>query len=355
MSPELLSWMSPELLNWVVIPAVKTAVILAIVLTIVAYATLLERKVLAYIQARVGPNRAGPKAILQPLADGFKLMSKEDLVPDGAMRFLHLLAPILIMVPALAIFAFIPMGDTTTLFGLLEEPVPIFVADLNVAVLFVIGFAGLGLYGVVLGGWASNSKYSLLGALRSAAQIVSYEVPQALALIGVLVLAGSMSLVRIVEAQREMGVWFAFPGFLAFFIYFVCGVAETNRNPFDLPECESELVNGYFTEYSGVKFALFYMAEYANILVVSCLSTILFLGGWLPPFPSLAVWQHLPSLPLFWFLAKVFVFIFFYIWVRATFPRYRFDQLMGLMWKWMLPLALANLILLALVKLWLLK
>jgi NADH-quinone oxidoreductase subunit H len=229
------------------------------------------------------------------------------------------------------------------------------VTDLNVAVLFVVGFAGLGLYGVILGGWASNSKYSLLGALRSAAQIVSYEVPQALALVSVLVLAGSMSLVRIVEAQREMGVWFAFPGFLAFFIYFVCGVAETNRNPFDLPECESELVNGYFTEYSGVKFALFYMGEYANMLVVSSLSTILFLGGWLPPFPSLAVWNALPSLPVFWFVLKVLGFLFVYIWVRATFPRYRFDQLMALMWKWMLPLALGNLILLSLVKLWLTK
>jgi NADH-quinone oxidoreductase subunit H len=350
MSAGLLGWMSPALLNWVVIPALKTAFVLAVVLTIVAYATLMERKVLAYIQARVGPNRAGPKAILQPLADGFKLMGKEDLVPDGAMRFLHFLAPLLIMVPALAIFALIPLGDSTTLFGLLKEPIPIYVTDLNVAVLFIVGFAGLGLYGVILGGWASNSKYSLLGALRSAAQIVSYEVPQALALVSVLVLAGSMSLVRIVEAQREMGVWFAFPGFLAFFIYFVCGVAETNRNPFDLPECESELVNGYFTEYSGVKFALFYMGEYANMVVVSSVATLFFLGGWLPPFPSLSIWQHLPSLPVFWFVAKILGFLFVYIWVRATFPRYRFDQLMGLMWKWMLPLALGNLMLLALVK-----
>ena len=173
--------------------------------------------------------------------------------------------------------------------------------------------------------------------------------------IAVLLMAGSLSMVKMVEAQKQAGVWYFIPGFVAFFIYFVCGIAETNRNPFDLPECESELVNGYFTEYSGVKFALFYMGEYANMVVVSSVATILFLGGWLPPFPSLAIWQHLPSLPVFWFVAKIFGFLFFYIWVRATFPRYRFDQLMGLMWKWMLPLALVNLILLALVKLWLVQ
>ena len=347
--------MSPALLNLLILPAVKAVVIIGCLFLVVAYVTLLERKVLAYMQARVGPNRAGPKAILQPIADGVKLFLKEDIVPVSALRFLHLLAPILIMVPALTIFALVPLGKTTTLFGLLSKPMTIYVTDVNVAILFVIGFASLGLYGLILGGWSSNSKYAYLGALRTAAQIVSYEVPQSFALVSVLVLAGSLSLVQIVEAQYTMKMWFIFPGFLAFFVYFVCGIAETNRNPFDLPEAESELVAGYFTEYSGMKFAFFYLGEYANMLVVSSLATVLFFGGWYPPFPHLALWQHLPQLPILWFFLKVMGFIFVYIWFRATFPRYRFDQLMGLTWKWLLPLSFINLILLSLLKLWVLK
>ena len=350
--------MSPELLNLVILPAIKALVIIGGVMLVVAYSTLMERKVLAYMQARVGPNRAGPKAIFQPIADGIKLFLKEDIVPTGAQKFLHWLAPVLILAPGLAIFALIPLGKETTLFGLLKTPISIYVTDINVAILFIIGFASLGLYGLILGGWSSNSKYAYLGALRSAAQIVSYEVPQAFALVSVLVLAGSMSLVQIVEAQYAMKMWFIFPGFLAFFIYFVCGVAETNRNPFDLPEAESELVAGYFTEYSGMKFAFFYMGEYANMMVVASLATVLFLGGWYPPFPHLALWQTLPgffSWPILWFFLKVMFFVFVYIWFRATFPRYRFDQLMGLTWKWLLPLAFVNLIAISLLKLWVLK
>jgi NADH-quinone oxidoreductase subunit H len=345
--------MTDPLMAYLVIPLVKIVVIVAVLMLVVAYLTFAERKVLAYLQVRVGPNRVGPKGWLQPIADGLKLFVKEDLVPSGAQRFVFMLAPCLIFVPAFLVWAVIPFAPATDLFGLLPEPVEPFLADINIAVLFVLGVSSVGVFGLILGGWASNNKFSLMGGLRSAAQMVSYEVPLGFAIVAVLLMAGSLSLVDIVEAQRDMGVWFVFPGILAFGLYFVCGVAETNRNPFDLPEAESELVAGFHTEYSGMKFALFFLAEYANMLVVSSLAVIFFFGGWLPPFPNLLapVWA-LPVLswipPFVWYAAKVAFFIVLYIWFRGTFPRYRFDQLMEVGWKWLLPLSLANIMLVGL-------
>jgi len=345
--------MTDPLMAYLVIPLVKIVVIVAVLMLVVAYLTFAERKVLAYMQVRIGPNRVGPRGWLQPIADGLKLFVKEDLVPSGAQRFVFVLAPCLIFVPAFLVWAVIPFAPATDLFGLLPEPVEPFLADINIAVLFVLGVSSVGVFGLILGGWASNNKFSLMGGLRSAAQMVSYEVPLGFAIVAVLLMAGSLSLVDIVEAQRDMGVWFVFPGIVAFGLYFVCGVAETNRNPFDLPEAESELVAGFHTEYSGMKFALFFLAEYANMLVVSSLAVIFFFGGWLPPFPNLlaGLWAA-PVLawipPFVWYAAKVGFFIVLYIWFRGTFPRYRFDQLMEVGWKWLLPLSLANIMLVGL-------
>jgi NADH-quinone oxidoreductase subunit H len=346
--------MSEPVLQLLVIPLIKLVVILSVILLVVAYLTLLERKVLAYMQVRIGPNRVGPRGLLQPIADVLKLFVKEDLVPAGAERFVFMLAPILIFVPSFIVWSVIPFGDTFTVGGVTIEP---FIADLNIAVLFVLAVSSIGIYGIILGGWASNNKFSLMGGLRSAAQLVSYEVPLGFAVISVLLLSGTMSLVGIVESQRDAGVWWVVPGLLGFGIYFICGVAETNRNPFDLPEAEAELVAGFHTEYSGMKFALFFLAEYMNMLLVSSLAVILFFGGWLPPFPNLlaGLWAS-PVLawipPFVWYFVKVMAFIFVYIWFRGTFPRYRFDQLMAVGWKWLLPLSLANVMLVAVGVLW---
>ncbi len=332
--------MHGPLYQFALIPLVKIAVILGVVLLVVAYLTFFERKVLAYMQVRLGPNRVGPRGWLQPIADGLKLFAKEDLVPAGAERFVFLLAPGLILVPALVVFAVIPFGPSPAWY----------VTDVNVALLFILAVSSIGVYGIILGGWSSNSKFSLMGGLRSAAQMVSYEVPMGFAIVSVLLMARSLSLVEIVKAQEAAHVWFFVPGILALAIYFCCGVAETNRNPFDLPEAESELVAGFHTEYSGMKFAFFFLAEYANMLVVSSLATIMFFGGWLPPFPNLlaGLWSA-PVLawipPVFWFVLKVAGFIFVYMWFRGTFPRYRFDQLMQVGWKWLIPLSLVNIVL----------
>jgi len=271
-------------------------------------------------------------------------------VPGGAQKFVFMLAPALIIVPAFLVFAVIPFGPATRLFGLLPEAIPPYLTDVNIALLFVLGISSIGVYGIILGGWASNNKFSLMGALRSGAQMISYEVPMGFAIISVLLMAGSLSLVKIVEAQQSSHLWFIFPGLLGFGIYFICGVAETNRNPFDLPEAESELVAGFHTEYSGMKFAFFFLAEYTNMLVVSSLATVLFLGGWLRPFPNVAWLGFLGIVPPFvWFALKVAGFIFVYLWFRGTFPRYRFDQLMHVGWKWLLPLSLANVLLVGLI------
>ena len=290
--------MPDPVLQLLVVPLVKIAVILAVLLLVVAYLSFFERKVLAYLQVRIGPNRVGPRGWLQPIADGLKLFVKEDLVPAGAEKCVFMLAPSLLVVPALLVYAVIPFAPASDLFGLLDEPIPTVVADVNVALLFVLAVSSVGIYGIILGGWSSNNKFSLMGGLRSAAQMVSYEVPMGFAVVSVVLMTGSLSLVRIVEAQQEAGWWCVFPGIVGFGIYFVCGVAETNRNPFDLPEAESELVAGFHTEYSGMKFALFFLGEYANMLVVSSLATILFFGGWLRPFPILGrLWRSSTWIP----------------------------------------------------------
>ena len=338
--------MTDPLIQYLVIPMVKIAVILAVLCLVVAYLTFAERKILGYLQVRIGPNRVGPRGWLQPIADGLKLFAKEDLIPTGAEKAVFVIAPCLIFMPAFLLWSVIPFAPATDLFGLLSEPVEPYLADINIAMLFILGVSSIGVYGIILGGWSSNNKYSLMGGLRSAAQMISYEVPMGFAVVAVILMAGSLSLVDIVEAQRGT-VWFIFPGILAFAIYLVCGVAETNRNPFDLPEAESELVAGFHTEYSGMKFALFFLAEYANMLVIASLLVIMFFGGWLPPFG-----ETLPFLgvvpPFVWYCLKVLAFIFMYIWFRGTFPRYRFDQLMAVGWKWLLPLSLANVMLVGL-------
>jgi NADH-quinone oxidoreductase subunit H len=274
----------------------------------------------------------GPFGLLQPIADGIKLLFKEDLVPSNVDRTIYLLAPSLSLVPALISFAVIPFGDTTTLFGLLREPVPMRITDINVGVLYIFAVSSLGVYGIVLAGWSSNSKYALLGGLRSSAQMISYELSMGLSVLGVVILTGSLSLVDIVNAQHR--IWFVIPQILGFAIFFTCTLAETNRAPFDLPEAETELVAGFHTEYSSMKFAMFFMAEYANMITAAALAATLFLGGWRGPF--------LP--PLVWFLIKVFAFLYVFIWIRATVPRFRYDQLMGFGWKRLLPLALLNVV-----------
>jgi NADH-quinone oxidoreductase subunit H len=330
---------------FLVIPLVKIVVILLAVILTAAYLSYFERKLLAYMQIRIGPNRVGPRGWLQPIADALKLFVKEDIVPTRAEKFVYIIAPALITAPALVVFSVIPFGSDTTFFGLLKQPIPPYLTDINIGILFILGVSSVGVYGVILGGWSSNNKFSLMGGLRSAAQLVSYEVPMGFSVVAVLLMAGSLSMVRIVEAQKQAGVWFVFPGIVAFFIYFVCGIAETNRNPFDLPEAESELVAGFHTEYSGMKWAFYFLAEYANMVVISSVATVLFFGGWLRPFPNVGALAFLDVVPPFvWFAAKVGFFLFCYIWFRGTFPRYRFDQLMALGWKVLLPVSLANLL-----------
>jgi NADH-quinone oxidoreductase subunit H len=330
-------------------PLIKILVLLFLgVLPLITYLVLVERKVLGYMQARVGPNRVGPWGLLQPIADVMKLLVKEDTLPNQAVKWAFILAPCLVVAPAFIIFAVIPLGPAADGPGGLSW----FVTDVNAGLLFVVALATIGVYGLIIGGWSSNNKFSLMGGLRSAAQMISYEVPQGLSLVGPLMLAGTMSLVGVVEAQRDQNVWYIVPQLVAFFIYMVAGVAETNRNPFDLPEAESELVAGFHTEYSGMRFALFFLGEYANMIVISAVATTLFLGGWLRPFPNVEALAFLDVVPgPIWFVLKVFVFLFVYIWFRGTFPRYRFDQLMDLGWKWMIPLALANIFLTGLIKL----
>ena len=329
------------MLETLIIMLVKIGVVFGALLLTVAYMTWIERKVIADFQVRLGPTRVGPYGLLQPIADGLKLMFKEDLIPSQVDRAIFLLAPSLSLIPAFIAFAVIPFGDSTTLFGLLSRPVALHITDIDVGVLFVFGVASLGVYGIVLAGWSSNNKYSLLGGLRASAQLISYELPMGLSVVGVLLLVGSLSLVDIVKAQAGVSWWFGilpvpnwflFSQPLGFCIYFCCALAETNRAPFDLPEAETELVAGFHTEYSSMKFAMFFMAEYANMITVAALATTLFLGGWLGPIAPSPVW----------FLGKVFLLLFLFIWFRATLPRFRYDQLMNFGWKRLLPLALLN-------------
>jgi len=301
-----------------------------------------ERKVCAFLQQRVGPTLTGPAGLLQPLADIVKLIFKEELRPKAADAFLFTLAPAIATVAAFTAFATVPFGAETTFFGLLDQPVGLHVSDVNVAVLVVFAVSSMGVYGIVLAGWASNSKYSLLGALRSSAQMISYELAYGMALASVILLAGSLSLREIVDNQAGswFGVlprWYLFVQPFAFVIYMIAGIAETNRAPFDFPEAEQELVAGYHTEYSSMRFALFFMAEYINMVTVSAVATDLFLGGW-----------HGPLIPVeygwIWFLIKVGFLLFVYVWIRWTLPRYRYDQLMQFGWKWLLPASVLNVI-----------
>ena len=320
------------MLIYFLISLVKVLIVFTVMLLIVAYMTLMERKVLGHMQVRFGPNRVGPFGLLQPVADGIKLFFKEDIIVPHANRIIYTLAPAVIVVTALVSYAVIPFGDTIRIMG---QSIDLVVADVNVGLLYLFAVSSLGVYGVAMGGWASNNKYSLLGAIRSSAQMISYEISLGLSIVGVLMIAGSLSLTRIVEAQSP--VWFILYQPLGFIIYLISAVAECSRTPFDLTECENELVAGYQTEYSSMKFGLYYLAEYAHILVVSSLAVSLFFGGWQGPF--------LP--PVVWVLIKVFVFIFFFIWVRATFPRFRYDQLMKFGWKVLFPLSLVNILLTA--------
>ncbi len=328
----------------------QIAVVMGIVLLTVMVLTLAERKVLGWMQDRMGPMEVGPYGVLQPIADGLKLFFKEDIVPAGANKFLFSLAPILALVPALIGFAVIPFGPNKTieLFGYQFQPFVI--SDINIGILYILAFTSIGAYGIILGGWASNNKYSLLGGLRAAAQVISYELNVGLAIVGVLLLAGSLSLVKITEGQSG-GFWhwyvfaFPFPQIFAFVVYVISSVAETNRLPFDLPEAESELVAGFFTEYSGMRFAFFFLAEYANMILVSCIAAALFLGGWNAPYPGTLLPENLAWVEgVMWFTVKVYFFLFLFFWLRATLPRLRYDQLMRFGWKVMLPIALGNIL-----------
>jgi NADH-quinone oxidoreductase subunit H len=323
-----------DLIFQILSAAIKSVVIIGFLLTGFAYMTLFERKVAGRIQVRYGPNRVGPFGLLQPLADGIKLFFKEDVRPLGADPIVYLAAPAISTLVALAAFAVIPVGPSINLFGV---PIPLQLANVDIGILYVLAVGSLGVYGIALAGWSSNNKYSLLGGIRASAQMISYELSLGLSLMGVVMIAGTLNLADIVDAQARY--WFIFLQPLGFILYVISGIAETNRAPFDLPEAETELVAGYHTEYSGMKFALFFMAEYINMITVSAIATTMFLGGYHGPFNVLdGPW---------WFLLKVLLLLFLYVWLRATLPRLRYDRLMNFGWKVLLPLGLANIVLTA--------
>ncbi len=305
-----------------------------------AYTTYYERRALARIQTRIGPNRAGPAGLLQPVADAIKLIFNEELIPTKADKFLFLLAPVLTVLPSLIIWAVIPWGTSITLFG---REISLYLADINVGVLYLMAVASIAVYGIVIAGWSSNSKYPLLGGLRATAQIISYELSLGLAFVGPILIANSMSLVQIVEKQQETA-WFIVLQPLGFVIFFLAVLAEVNRAPFDMPEAEQELVGGYHTEYSGMKFALFFMAEYIKMIAVSAIAATLFLGGYSGPWV-----ESLPWLGPIYLLIKIIILLFVFIWIRGTLPRFRYDRLMSFGWKIMLPAALINVFLTAIV------
>jgi len=324
-------------MDWIsllLVPAIKSLLLVIALLTGFAYLSYVERKLVARFQVRYGPNRAGPFGLLQPIADALKMVFKEEIIPSQVERVVYLLAPALTVVPALVIWAVIPISGTSfTLFGQTITP---YVANVNVGLLYILAITSLGTYGIVLGGWSSNNKYSLLGALRTSSQMLSYELPMGVTLVSMLLIVGSLSLVDIVNAQKA--VWFVVLQPIGFIIFFISGLAEANRSPFDLPETENELVAGFATEYGGIKFALFYMGEYIHMITISALTATFFLGGWYGPFVD-----RIPFLGLVYFMVKVALVIFVIVWVRVSLPRIRYDKLMQFCWKFLLPLSILNL------------
>ncbi|GAB6184066.1 NADH-quinone oxidoreductase subunit NuoH [Thermodesulfovibrio hydrogeniphilus] len=328
------------MLEFLIVTIIKTAVVLAIVLTHVALTTLAERKIIGRAQARYGPMEVGPHGILQPLADFIKIFFKEDIVPAQADKFLFRVAPLIVLVFSIVNLTVIPFTHGFIL------------ADLNVGLLFILAMASISVYGVILAGWASNSRYSFLGGIRSASQVLSYEIALGLSLAGVVLMAGSLKLSDIVIAQQKsvFGIY-AIPQIIGFFVFVVSAFAETNRAPFDLPEAETELVAGYLTEYSAFRYAAFFLGEYVAMYVMASLCSLCFLGGWTVPNYVLSILPFLDKIPgIIWFAIKVYAFIFLYIWVRATFPRYRFDQLLSLGWKVLIPLGIVNILITAFLK-----
>jgi NADH-quinone oxidoreductase subunit H len=309
---------------------VKIIAIVAPLMLALAYLTYAERKIIGYMQVRIGPNRVGPRGWLQPIADAVKLLMKEIIVPTKADRFLFVIAPMLSIAPALAAWAVVPFTDTLVL------------ANIDASLLYILALTSVGVYGVIIAGWASNSKYALLGAMRSAAQIVSYEIAMGFALVGVLIAGGSLNLREIVLAQQgSLLHWFWLPLFPLFLVYFISGVAETNRAPFDVAEGESEIVAGFHVEYSGMAFAVFFLAEYANMILIAALTSLLFMGGWLSPFEGSWFESWFAWVPgIVWLMAKISLFLFVFLWLRATFPRYRYDQIMRLGWKVFIPITI---------------
>jgi len=325
---------------FLVAAVVKSIIVLVALLSIFAYMTLIERRILARFQRRVGPNRAGPLGLLQPLADGLKMAFKEQIIPTRARKFVYLISPSISVFVALSAFAVVPLGDTTTwgTSATARAWAP-FIADINVGVLFIISISSLAVYGIVLGGWSSGNHYSLLGALRSAAQMVSYEVSIGLTLAGALMFAGTLSMVGIVHAQVDQGIWFVLAQPLGLVLYGIAATAEVNRAPFDLPEAEQELVAGYLTEFSGLRWSLYQMSEYINMITVSSITATLFFGGW-----ALGGLSGIPGMPFVWYTIKVAIYLFIFMWLRATLPRIRYDQLMRLGWQVLLPLSVLNLL-----------
>lgn len=323
MLPEGLQSFIPFELQYLVATIINIMIILVPLFVIVAYYTLAERKVIGYMQLRIGPNRVGPKGLFQPFADMFKLMFKEIIIPTNANRYLFLIAPVLAFAPSMAAWAVIPFDDGVVF------------ADINAGLLYILAMTSIGVYGVIIAGWASNSKYALLGAMRSAAQIVAYEIAMGFALVGVLMGSNSLNLGDIVNAQQGgFYSWYMVPLFPLFLVYFIAGVAETNRAPFDVAEGESEIVAGFHVEYSGMTFAVFFLAEYANMILIALLTALLFMGGWLSPVPSLI------GDGVIWLLLKTGFFMLLFLWFRATFPRYRYDQIMRLGWKVLIPVTI---------------
>lgn len=329
----------PEVVQTLIIIAVKILAIVLPIMGAVAYLTLAERKVIGYIQVRIGPNRVGPRGLLQPIADAVKLLMKEVIVPSQSNRYLFMMAPVLAFAPAIAAWAVVPFDDGMVL------------ADIDASLLYILAITSMGVYGVILAGWASNSKYAFLGAMRSAAQIVSYEIAMGFALVTVLMAAGSLNLTEIVNAQQGgFWMWFFIPLWPMFLVYYISGLAETNRAPFDVAEGESEIVAGFHVEYSGMAFSIFFLAEYANMILIALLTALMFCGGWLSPFQGIpgleAMFSWVPG--ILWLLLKTSFFLFLFLWFRATFPRYRYDQIMRLGWKVLIPVTIVWVLLLGL-------